>query len=304
MTGPNLSFDQRLRWSAISFLKQLASDGNLLVRQSDLEQFSFEGQNIRLMAPQQGIWKPRQLTAALSFRTVYTADPNKRPYDDNDGDDGYPRYKWRGDNPQHPDNRALREAMVLGLPLIFFQGVASGLYFPICPVWLADEEPNLQQFVVSVEEELLRARTELAEDPVLLRSYAERVVQVRLHQPVFRQRVLLAYQNKCALCHLKHTRLLDAAHVIPDAEGGEPVVTNGISMCKIHHAAYDANIFGINPDYRIGVRPDVMEEIDGPTLRYTLQGIDGSKMDLPKSRAAKPNPDALHVRWKQFLDAS
>jgi putative restriction endonuclease len=171
-------------------------------------------------------------------------------------------------------------------------------------VWLADEEPNLQQFVVSVEEELLRARTELAEDPVLLRSYAERVVQVRLHQPVFRQRVLLAYQNKCALCHLKHTRLLDAAHVIPDAEGGEPVVTNGISMCKIHHAAYDANIFGINPDYRIGVRPDVMEEIDGPTLRYTLQGIDGSKMDLPKSRAAKPNPDALHVRWKQFLDAS
>jgi putative restriction endonuclease len=257
------------------------------------------------MATQQGIWKPRQLTAALSFRTVYTSDPSMRPYDDDPGEDGFLRYKWRGQDPQHIDNRALREAMIHGLPLIWFHGVSSGVYLPICPVWLADEEPDSQQFVVSLNEELLRARRELAiEDPELLRSYAERTVQVRLHQPLFRQRVLLAYENKCALCHLRHTRLLDAAHVIPDAAGGQPVVTNGISMCKIHHAAYDADIFGIDPQYRVGVRRDVMEEIDGPTLRYTLQAIDGSEIDLPKRRAAKPDPEALDIRWKQFLDAS
>jgi putative restriction endonuclease len=75
-------------------------------------------------------------------------------------------------------------------------------------------------------------------------------------------------------------------------------------MCKIHHAAYDADIFGIDPDYRVGVRPDVMEEIDGPTLRYTLQAIDGSKIQLPTSRAARPDPELLGVRWKQFKDAS
>jgi putative restriction endonuclease len=305
MTLSGLSFDQRLRWAAISFLRQLASEGKPLVRQSDLAGFSFEGQRIRLMATQQGIWKPRQLTAALSFRTVYTSDPSMRPYDDDPGEDGFLRYKWRGQDPQHIDNRALREAMIHGLPLIWFHGVSSGVYLPICPVWLADEEPDSQQFVVSLNEELLRARRELAiEDPELLRSYAERTVQVRLHQPLFRQRVLLAYENKCALCHLRHTRLLDAAHVIPDAAGGQPVVTNGISMCKIHHAAYDADIFGIDPQYRVGVRRDVMEEIDGPTLRYTLQAIDGSEIDLPKRRAAKPDPEALDIRWKQFLDAS
>ena len=49
------------------------------------------------------------------------------------------------------------------------------------------------------------------------------------------------------------------------------MVTNGIAMCKIHHAADDVNIFGISPDYRVVVRADVLKEIDGPTLRYTLQ---------------------------------
>jgi len=41
------------------------------VRQEDLAPFSFQGSPVRLMATQQGIWKPRQLEAALSFRTVY-----------------------------------------------------------------------------------------------------------------------------------------------------------------------------------------------------------------------------------------
>jgi putative restriction endonuclease len=305
MTGPGLSFDQRLRWAAISFLEQLAANGKPVVRQSDLADFTFEGQPIRLMPTQQGIWKPKQLSAALSFRTVYTDDPSKRPYADDPGGDGFLRYKWRGQDAQHFENRALREAMLHRLPLIFFQGVAVGVYLPVCPVYLVGEEPESHQFVVSLDEELLRVREDLGyKDPELLRTYAERTVQVRLHQPLFRQRVLLAYANKCALCHLRHTRLLDAAHVIPDSAGGQPVVTNGISMCKIHHAAYDADIFGISPDYRVGVRPDVMKEIDGPTLRYTLQAINGSRIDLPRRQAAKPDPEALDVRWKQFLDAS
>ena len=81
-------------------------------------------------------------------------------------------------------------------------------------------------------------------------------------------------------------------------------MTNGIAMCKIHHAAYDADIFGITPTYEVSVRPDVMEEIDGPTLRYTLQAINGSTIELPGRRAARPNPELLDVRWKQFLAAS
>ena len=297
--------DQQVRSAAFAYLDGLASRGQPLVRQDDLAAFSFAGSPVRLMATQQGIWKPRQLEAALSFRTVYARDPNQRPYDDAQGPDGFLRYKWRGENPDHPDNRALRQAMVAQVPLIWFQGVASGTYLPIYPVWLADEEPHAQQFVVSVDKESLRLRQDLSlEDPDLVRSYAERVVKARLHQPLFRQRVLLAYQNRCSICRLRHTRLLDAAHVLADAEGGQPVITNGIAMCKIHHAAYDADIIGIDPMYKVGVRPDVMTELDGPTLRYTLQEINGSQIELPTRHSARPNPELLVVRWQRFQEAS
>jgi putative restriction endonuclease len=72
-------------------------------------------------------------------------------------------------------------------------------------------------------------------------------------------------------------------------------------MSKIHHAAYDADIFGISPTYRVGVRPEVMSEIDGLTLKYTLQAIDGEKIELPNQRRARSNPDLLEVRWDRFL---
>lgn len=304
--------EHRLRSAAFLFLGGLSERrGTPLVGQEDLAAFRFEGQPFRLMATQTGIWKPRLLSAALSFRTVFAADPSQRPYNDAEGPDGYLRYKWRFTDPTDPsnfnrsDNRAMREAMRQRFPLIWFQGVASGLYMPVYPVYLADEEPDAQQFVVALDVQSLQLRQDLElDDPVLVRSYAERVVNERLHQPLFRERVLRAYRSACAICQLRHTRLLDAAHVLPDSAGGEPIVTNGIAMCKIHHAAYDADIFGISPSYRVGVRPDVMEELDGPTLRYTLQAIDGSMIERPSRRAAWPDPELLAVRWQRFKEAS
>ncbi len=307
-----LEDERRLRDAAFDFLTSLASqDGVGLVRQSDLALFWFDGHPVRLMATQTGIWKPATLRGALSFRTVYARDPSRRPYEDELGPDGYLRYKWRYSDPDDPenfvrsDNRALRTAMELGLPLIWFVGIASGLYRPVYPVYLADEEPHLQQFVVALDQQSLQLRHDLElADPPLVRAYAQRVVSERLHQPAFRDRVLLAYEDACALCRLRHRELLDAAHVLPDSEGGEPVVTNGIAMCKIHHAAYDADIFGITPKYRVGVRSDVMEEVDGPTLRYALQGINGQEIQLPRRRAARPDPDLLEIRWSKFRAAS
>jgi putative restriction endonuclease len=297
--------DQRLRSAAFDYLNKLAAAGTSLVTQRDLAAFTFDGSPVRLMAPQQGIWKPAQLSAALSLRTVYAADPSQAPYADAFGSDNFLRYKWRGHDQQQSNNRALRSAMTSQLPLIWFQGMAPALYWPVYPVWLAAEEPEAEQFVVAFDAESLRLRQELGvEDPALVASYAERVVRTRLHQPLFRQRVLLAYSNQCSICRLRHTRLLDAAHVLADSEGGAPVVTNGIAMCKIHHAAYDVDIFGISPDYKVGVRADVLQEIDGPTLRYTLQEIDGSTIQLPAKVAARPDRELLDGRWRRFQKAS
>lgn len=295
-------YDELVRSSALAFLRvvQLRTGGP--VRHEDVANFEVAGVRIPLMDIQRGIRKPRMLDAALSFRTVFAATPDQRPYADERGEDGYQRYKWRGINRDHPENVALRRAMESRLPLIWFQGVAPGLYLPVFPVWLVAEEPDQHQFVVALELEQLHTWGD-SRDAVVLelrRAYADRVVRERLHQPVFRAQVLAAYETRCALCRLRHRELLDAAHIRSDALGGEPVVTNGIAMCKIHHAAFDNFLMAVRPDYAIEVRRDVLVEEDGPTLRYALQGLHEERIELPRQRAARPNRELLEERYEQF----
>lgn len=109
----------------------------------------------------------------------------------------------------------------------------------------------------------------------------------------------------CAFCRLRHRELLDAAHIIPDSDpAGLPLVSNGIAMCKIHHAAYDGLIIGVRPDYVVEVRDDVMREEDGPMLRHGLQGLRQSPLVLPRSQDDRPDPSRLAQRYERFKGAA
>jgi putative restriction endonuclease len=296
--------DARVRAAALAYLDRLGRATGGLVARSELEAFDFEGRRLPLIAVQRGIWKPRQMDAALSILTTYSPNPERRPYEDDLGADGFPRYKWRGTDPNFYDNVAVRVAMETRRPLIWFVGVAPALFDPRYPVWIAGEEPSQHQFVLALDEDLLAWHPDLAalpHDPV--RRLAERVVRVRLHQPVFRRRVIVAYERRCALCRLRHVELLEAAHIKRDAQGGQPILPNGISMCALHHRAFDANILGIDPRYRIAIRPDILTEPDGPTLTYALQGLHGGAMSLPRRRAERPHPELLEERYEEFLAA-
>ena len=297
--------EHQARAAAFAFLDSVSRQLGGIVRFEDVARFEFRGEKMSLLDPQRGIRKPRQLSAALSVRTVYAVDPSSRPYEDEIGDDGYLRYKWRGIDGEHSENRALREALNQRLPLIWFQGVAAGVYVPIYPVWLVAEERSEHQFVVALDERQLQSwerdsPTTVAE---LALRYGQRLVKERMHQPVFRARVLVAYQGQCALCLLRHMELLDAAHIRADAEGGLPVVPNGIAMCKIHHAAFDVHIIGIRPDHVIQVRKDVLVEPDGPTLRHAIQALHNERIVVPIKRTARPDPQLLDERFESFLRA-
>ena len=275
------------------------------VRLSEMR-FVFEGEAFRLRNPQQGIYKPRILDAALSISTAYAPRSELRRYDDSPGPDGYLRYKWRDDaGPDHSTTRSLRIALQEGRPMIWFHGIASGIYQPVFPVWLVDEEPAECQFVVAVDA-IQQERWASAEvvDLDSRRRYVESVTRAKLHQPLFRARVLHAYESRCAVCRLRYHQLLDAAHIRPDSEGGEPIVPNGISLCKLHHSAYDSNLLGIDPDYRVQIRRDVLDDSDGPTLRHSIQEVHESRLSLPRQRTARPNRDLLAERFELFRQAS
>jgi len=131
------------------------------------------------------------------------------------------------------------------------------------------------------------------------------LVRQRLHQRTFREKVLRAYREQCALCRLRHPELLDAAHIIPDSEErGEPEVSNGISLCKLHHAAFDAMFLAVTPEYRIEVQPRILEESDGPMLRHGLQELHRQRILLPRGRGMKPDPARLEERYERFLAAA
>jgi putative restriction endonuclease len=79
---------------------------------------------------------------------------------------------------------------------------------------------------------------------------------------------MYAYGGRCAVSGLPESRLLDAAHIVADSDEmmGHAIVTNGIPLSKIHHAAFDAHLIGIDPDYRLHVSPQLLDQNAGPML--------------------------------------
>lgn len=294
--------DGRLRTAMFNHLDRLLAnspDGSL--PSSAINSLNFEGRLLRLIV-QTGIWKPAGLDAALTIRTTYTPPNQLPPYAD-DVEGGVVHYKYRGTDPNHADNRALRQAMLQGLPLAYFVGVAKSVYVPRYPVWLVNENAARHEFAVAVDEG--QRFVDLSALPEPQREYIERLTRARLHQPVFRARVLRAYQERCAMCRLHHPELLDAAHIIPDGQPrGEPVVPNGLSLCKIHHAAYDADLLGVRPDLMVEVTPRLLQESDGPMLTHGLQGMHGAELLIPREKVAQPDKERLEVRYDQFQVAS
>lgn len=293
-----------LRLAAMDWLTSFGADATF--RYEQLAAFRFNGDRVPLTDRGRGIRKPAGMAAALSISTVFTPPKEVPPYADTEGADGMLRYKIRGGNPEQADNVALRNAMIGGLPLIWFVGVSSGVYLPRYPVHLVVEEREKNQFVVAldqVQRQLITAPDqEVSADD---RRYSEAITMQRLHQPLFRARVLEAYERRCAMCRLRHASLLDASHILDDKHSmGQPVVPNGLALCKIHHAAFDQNIIGVNPDLEIAVRRDILAEVDGPMLRYGIQALEGERLSAPRQRHSSPDKERLEIRFQEFLGAA
>jgi putative restriction endonuclease len=305
MVENSTALNARIRSSAFAWLKeQVERLGDVLPRPLLAKGFEFEGERVPLLAPQ-GIFKPKVLTdGPLSIATT-----PESPYSDALGKDGLLRYSYRGTNIQHRDNVGLRNAMSNRLPLVYFHGLVPGKYLATWPVFVVGDDPARLTFTVAVDDAQhigLEVEKVVAMDPAsedLRRRYATAAVRVRLHQRSFRERVLSAYKRQCAFCRFRHEEMLDAAHIVPDSHPeGEPSVRNGLALCTLHHAAFDRYFVGLRPDYVLEVRPDLLQEKDGPTL-VGIQSLHGKRMVLPAANSHHPDSKLLSVRYQSFLNA-
>jgi putative restriction endonuclease len=300
--------DTRIRLAAFEGLAELVDrHGDVLPRSELLKGFELDGVRVPLLSAQQGIFKP----AVLSIAPLSILTSPRDPYKDELTPDGSLKYRYRGTDPEHRDNAGLRYAMQQRLPLIYFHGITKGKYVAAWPVFIVGDDRARLTFSIAVDDARhlgLEGRLEVSqlstgdEQEMYRRQYTTAVTRVRLHQRAFRERVLDAYRRQCAFCRLRHDELLDAAHIIPDsASDGHPVVSNGLALCSLHHAAFDRYFIGIRPDYTIEVRPDLLGERDGPTLAHAIQGIHGTTMAVPSRLENRPEVRNLTVRYEKFL---
>lgn len=293
--------DEALRTSCFSQLAILCAEfGEDVPYVGGLDRkFTFRGEQIPYLNRQQGIFRARAQTgpAALSIQTSFNS-----PYGDFVTPDGIV-YAYRGTDPNHRDNRALRAAFELGVPLVYFVATQLGYYKPLVPCYVVADDPATLAVLIEPgtmvgpldEQEPVRIV-----DPIE-RRYVVRQTNARVHQRRFRGQVLPAYRDQCAICRLKESRLLDAAHIVGDLEEhGHAVVSNGVSLCSIHHRAFDHDLVGINPDCTVMLSPRLLEDDDGPMLEL-LKAFHRQPLAVPRSTALRPDRERLAERYERFL---
>lgn len=286
---------EHLRAPIIASVMDRAGKNGGFVTRTDLSFVSLPtGESRRVIDAARGIWNPRDMLATLSV----VSSPSG-PYSDREVEGGLFHYSYR-EGSINGDNTKLRRAYELGVPIILLRKVRDGIYVPYAPVYVVDDLADQREFLLAIDEGVRLLGSGNPEAPE--RRYAERVVKQRLHQAEFRGRVVAAYQTSCAVCRLRHGELLDAAHITPDREDdGLPAVSNGLALCKIHHAAFDMNMLGISPDYVVRIDQGLLDEVDGPMLRHGLQDMHGSLLTVPQRKQDRPDRSRLEMRYADFL---
>jgi putative restriction endonuclease len=307
-TDQLIARDAVIRQAAFDHVRFLQSR-DLVLSHGDIRRgFMFEGQRWPLWNPQRGIFKPREMPFLLSIRTVFPRKGGRVWYDDQRqvhqqiyaGEDELD-YAFMGTDPSAADNVWLREAAERQIPLIYFLGVSPGRYQAIVPTFVVDWDSHRLTARIAFGELAGATATATAPDAVE-RRYALRLVKQRLHQASFRDSVLAAYEHRCAISNLPDDHLLDAAHIMADAHEllGQPVVSNGIALSKIHHAAFDNHLIGVDPDGRVHVSERLLMLHDGPLLEQSLKAVAGALIRLPRSQQHYPDRDRLAARFEQF----
>ena len=299
-----------MRAAAFEHVRRLSETHDHLTAAELAPGFAFHGVRIPLINPQRGIHKPQAMRFLLSIKTVFPRIGARIWYDDQrdvhrqiyDGDESVD-YAFMGDNPDAPDNRALREAMKNRVPIIYFLGISPGRYQAILPVYI--EGWDIKALKAKVTFGLPGQYQPQPLQAVAERRYALHEVKQRLHQASFRQVVIAAYNGRCALSGLPETLLLDAAHIVSDGDEqlGHPVVQNGLPLSKIHHAAFDSHLIGIDPDFTVHVADRLLAQKDGPMLE-ALKRLHGDVLRLPVRIQDRPDRDRLAIRFEEFKMAA
>lgn len=254
----------------------------------------------------QGIWVDKDRTAHLTedgLGVTVALLHTGRSYPDDLADDGMVYHYPKTGRPAQRDANeieATKHAQRLGLPVFTITRPTSSTRLATLS-WVDAWDDAAQVFAVTFStvppppaREIDTATADdaapfsLTEDlPGKKRLAASRPGQHRFKLAVFRR-----YGPHCAVCSVAVPILLDAAHIYPREKNGCNDARNGLVLCPLHHRAYDAHLWAIEPHtLAINSRPD----------GHALSELGVSRTSLAHLRRP-PHRSALQWRWDHWLD--
>ena len=111
----------------------------------------------------------------------------------------------------------------------------------------------------------------------------------------FRKAIMRIYDYTCVVCQL-HVLTMDgasateAAHIIPFNVSHNNDIRNGISLCRLHHWAFDNGLISLDRNYEVIVSDFMLER--GPT-EWLLTTLHGKSILLPDHNELYPAQEAL-----------
>jgi len=298
--------ETRIRLEAIHYVRDLRERW-VAVPASEVQQFTTGGERVFLKG-QQGIFKPAELTDPLSITSTIDS-----PYTDDPIEGSRVLYDFLPATREF-ENVGLKRCADSEVPLIYFLQVKrrpGPEYVVFAPVYVVGWDDVARRFLIDLSEQkpgevvspppvtrqltlpAIRTPQSPMEIRELSKSYVVTTVQRRLYHARFRNAVLKAYRERCAVCGLRLRPLLDAAFVAPDHDPQPVIAVNeGIALCATHHRAFDARILRYDSEYTIHIElPDRFHAAQGE--RDMLLAFDGRKLDLPEDQDLWPKTRGL-----------
>lgn len=250
-----------------------------------------------------GIWCDKERTTSLSedeYGIAVSVLNTGKSYPDDLTEDSIVYHYPKTNRPKNTDRseiEATKNAKRFQIPLFIITHSEKNdklrdVRLGYVSEWDDDDEAFLIEF--SDYGEVKSASIPMVDDqPFVVYSPSRKVTTVNSIQrdEKFRFKVLKRYGAKCAVCSIEVKPLLQAAHIIPKANLSADDERNGLILCHNHHDAFDAFLFGINPETK--------------KIEYRKNGPVKDKLKIESEflspKHNMPHIEALQWRYKEFL---
>jgi hypothetical protein len=146
------------------------------------------------------------------------------------------------------------------------------------------------EIILKEQEELVNEA--ISSEPVLteIRDTKQTFRKIKVRSAAFKTKIKELYEDSCAVCGIRRYNKaqnpeVEAAHIYPVEKDGTDDLRNGLSLCKLHHWAFDGGLFVIEDNFEIKVLPDILNDFN----YEEIYRFDGKKLHLPKNKQIIPN---------------